>query len=255
MAIFNGTPGINLHDHYDEVRGYIREQLVQENLSIYLGGVEGRAVVDVGGGEGRDAAWLASMGFEVTLVEPAADMIEQARDRFEEQGVNVNIVQADSSTAVDAIGGRKFDIVLSHAVLMYLPEPQEHLNDLENLLAPGGIISLLTKGYHGAHSRFLREERPEEVERLEADGSFITNGGLNAWAYRPDQIKTMLSQSGFDVIDWLGIRVAHDDDRRPADEVIAAGLMDKILDKERRLGRSGGTKIFGQMLQFIATRP
>ena len=36
-------------------------------------------VLDIGAGSGRDAAWLASLGFDVVAVEPSAAMVQEAR--------------------------------------------------------------------------------------------------------------------------------------------------------------------------------
>ena len=36
-------------------------------------------VLDIGAGSGRDAAWLASLGYEVVAVEPSAAMVREAQ--------------------------------------------------------------------------------------------------------------------------------------------------------------------------------
>ncbi len=36
-------------------------------------------VLDIGAGSGRDAAWLASLGFDVVAVEPSAAMVKEAQ--------------------------------------------------------------------------------------------------------------------------------------------------------------------------------
>src|SRR6185312_15517920 len=74
--------------YYD--RGRERERLstsarleflrTQELLVRFLPAAPAR-VLDVGGGPGEYAAWLAGRGYGVTLVDPIALHVEQARDR------------------------------------------------------------------------------------------------------------------------------------------------------------------------------
>jgi S-adenosylmethionine-dependent methyltransferase len=81
--------------YYETVRGHVREKVTRINLLEHLEG-DSLRVLDVGGGLGRDAVWLAQMGHDVTLVEPAGRMVAMARQRVADAGADVS---AGSSTA------------------------------------------------------------------------------------------------------------------------------------------------------------
>lgn len=67
------------------------------------------SALDVACGEGRNAVWLASNGWEVTGVDFSAVALERARHMAREAGVEVSWVQADIT---EWMPGRTFDLVL-----------------------------------------------------------------------------------------------------------------------------------------------
>ena len=98
-------------------------------------------VLDVGSGTGRDAAWLASRGYDVFAVEPSKAMREIARRRHPSASVcwlNDSLPGLDSTYRK----GVSFDMILANAVWMHLPPGQRPraFRKLVNLLKPGGII-------------------------------------------------------------------------------------------------------------------
>jgi SAM-dependent methyltransferase len=71
---------------FDATREYLREHLPPEGH-----------VLDAGGGAGRYAAWLASEGYEVTLVDLSAEQCRVARENLTERGLDdrVRVVEGD----------------------------------------------------------------------------------------------------------------------------------------------------------------
>lgn len=97
----------------------------------------GRAL-DLASGEGRNAVWLARMGWRVTAVDFSAVACEKARRLAREHGVEVRVLQADLTD--HAPGPASADLV---AVLyLHLPAAQRSavLARAAQALAPGGVI-------------------------------------------------------------------------------------------------------------------
>ena len=67
---------------YGGPRGALRLTLLDELLPKMLE-LDGQPLLDVGGGLGQLSAWFARRGHAVTLLEPAGDMLEQARQTLE----------------------------------------------------------------------------------------------------------------------------------------------------------------------------
>lgn len=99
------------------------------------------AVLDVGAGSGRDAAWFAARGYEVVAVEPSETMRAEARRRHPTSRVSWI---RDSLPSLDRTvrRGLSYDIILLNAVWMHVhpDERQRAFRKLISLLKPGGLI-------------------------------------------------------------------------------------------------------------------
>jgi len=92
-------------------------------------------VLEVGTGSGYGTACLAALGRKVVSLELDADLIDQARERLQQQGVrNVELRQADALAGPVEV--RPFDVI---AVTGSLPS-EEALENLEAQLADGGRL-------------------------------------------------------------------------------------------------------------------
>lgn len=100
----------------------------------------GRAL-DLGGGEGRNAVWLASRGWDVTIVDFSRAGLERARQMARRQGVALTAVQADVGAYEPPAGA--FDLV----VVLYLQVPAPSLevavSRAARALSPGGTFLLI----------------------------------------------------------------------------------------------------------------
>jgi SAM-dependent methyltransferase len=97
----------------------------------------GRAL-DLAAGEGRNAIWLATRGWQVTAVDFAAVAIDKGRRLAGAAGVDVHWVVADLLAYQPAVAG--FDVVL----IAYLHLPPDAtttvLRRATHALAPGGTL-------------------------------------------------------------------------------------------------------------------
>jgi S-adenosylmethionine-dependent methyltransferase len=87
------------------------------------------------------ALWLAQQGHSVTLAEPAAPMLDGARERFAAAGQTATFIQAPWQELAQQVEP-PYDLVLCHAVLEWLAEPAAILPVLRQLTAPDGQLSL-----------------------------------------------------------------------------------------------------------------
>lgn len=103
------------------------------------------SVLDVGGGTGADAAFLAARGHRVRCAEPALGMLELARRRLDEAGPGgqVTLLQAGAESLPGLLVGETFDAICCHALLEYLADPLPAVRGLAGLLAGGGLLSVL----------------------------------------------------------------------------------------------------------------
>ena len=90
-------------------------------------------VVDIGGGPGRYAIWLAQRGYDVTLIDLSAYLVEQARRRSADAGVSVNCIAADA-TNLSMLANDSFDAALSLGPFYHLLDSVERDQAADEML-------------------------------------------------------------------------------------------------------------------------
>ncbi|MGR3397719.1 MAG: methyltransferase domain-containing protein [Paracoccus sp. (in: a-proteobacteria)] len=125
------------------------------------------AILDVGAGSGRDAAWLAALGHSVLAVEPSATMREEAQRRHPDARITW---VADSPPGLEAVFrlNASFDVILLSAVWMHVApaERARAFRKLVTLLKPGGILALSLRLGPPVAGRDMHPVDLPEVEAL-----------------------------------------------------------------------------------------
>ena len=125
------------------------------------------AVLDVGAGSGRDAAWLASLGYDVLAVEPDRVMREEMRRWHPEIRFEL-IADRLPELAKTFQSGLSFDFILVNAVWMFVaPTVRERaFRKLVTLLKPRGVIALTLRDGPLEADRGMHPVSVQEIEQL-----------------------------------------------------------------------------------------
>lgn len=129
-----------------------------------------RLALDVGAGSGRDAAWLAGLGFEVVAAEPAAGMREAGKRLHCDAGVRWVDDRLPALDATHALG-LSFDVVLLSAVWQHVApgDRQRAFRKLATLLKPGGLMVVTLRFGPAPADRPMHEVSLGEIEGLARD--------------------------------------------------------------------------------------
>ena len=100
----------------------------------------GMKVLDVACGTGNLALPAARAGAEVTGVDIAPNLVEQARENAKREGLNIQFDEGDveALTYADA----SFDAVVTMFGAMFAPRPDLVAAELKRVCRPGGVIAM-----------------------------------------------------------------------------------------------------------------
>ena len=160
-------------------------------------------VLDIGGGPGRYAIWLAQRGHRVVLADFSPELLSLARAKVDRAGVGAmveEIVEADACDLSRWAEG-SFDAALSLGPFYHLPDPDDRhraATELARVLRPGGTAFVALMPRYGFLRRTLAipDERrhlaqPDFVARLLDDGVFandIPGRFTDGYGVRPEEV-------------------------------------------------------------------
>ncbi len=227
---------------------------MRELIGRFLPAAPG-VVLDVGGGPGRYACWLAELGFEVHLIDPVAKHVEQAREASGAQPEH----PLAGATVGDArsldFGDGSADAVLLMGPLYHLTDRNDRLaalREAHRVLRPGGVVIAKAINRFASLMDGLTEsyiDDPNFVSILRRDLEDGQHRGLpddfgyftTAFFHRPEELEAEVLEAGFERIGTYAVqgpgRVARDLDGRLADPVKRELLLDLIrsVEEERSL--------------------
>lgn len=228
---------------YNAPRGELRLALLDSLLPDMLE-LSGQPTLDVGGGLGQQAAWLARRGHLVTLAEPSGDMLDHARQALAETSFaeRVRCVQAPLQALVTAAPG-PWPLVVCHAVLEWMGDPCAALTALGRLVAPGGQLSLMV--FNRDALRFANvikgNRQKARDDRLEGWGRGKRLTPVSPLTHA--QIERFAQAAGLEIEATAGIRIFQDYLREPvadADDQATLFALERQYcrtDPHWRLGR------------------
>jgi SAM-dependent methyltransferase len=125
------------------------------------GVASGQRVLDVGCGTGNAALAAARRGALVTGVDPASGLLELARSRAREAGLDVEFLEGDAGDLRIAHG--PFDVALSVFGVIFASDAGRAARGMIEAVRPGGVVVVTTwlpLGPIAAAGRILREALP-----------------------------------------------------------------------------------------------
>jgi len=100
----------------------------------------GMRVLDVACGTGNLAIPAAKLGADVTGIDIAPNLIEQAKNRSEAEGLNAGFEVGDAEALPYEDGS--FDVVMTMFGAMFAPRPDVTAAELKRVCRPGGLIAM-----------------------------------------------------------------------------------------------------------------
>ena len=193
-----------------DVRGQIEFIRTQEIITRYL--PEPPAVVlDIGGGSGPYACWLAKAGYEVHLVDPVDLHIEQAKEMSGQQPEHpIASISLGDARAL-RFSSASADAVLLLGPLYHLIDKSERLlalSEASRVLRKGGVmvaagISRFASMLHSFFDRRFRDPVHRDIVHSDLETGYHRNPTENlefftdAYLHRPEELSSEVVEAGF----------------------------------------------------------
>jgi S-adenosylmethionine-dependent methyltransferase len=194
---------------YASVKGYVRTYVMHHQLLEHLPPPPG-PVLDVGGGAGHQSFPLAHAGYDVTLLDSSAAMLDKARQRADrlpaEVRRRVRLLEGDGENADEAVGNQRFAAVLCHGVLgYYLEQPLSLLDQLCRCASPGGVVSIMTGNARAGAVRPALERRWDDALASFDARTEVGVLGVQGRADTVEELSELLRSRGVEPVRWYGV--------------------------------------------------
>jgi len=258
--VMSGAPAdrniLSYYENYDEQgrlgrgSGALEFARMRDLIGRFLAPPPG-VVLDVGGGPGRYACWLAARGYQVHLIDAVPKLVEQALVSSAAQPGCPLASAAVGDARSLAQGPDGVDAVLLMGPLYHLPDREQRLVALREayrVLKPGGIlvakaINRLASLLDGICRGFIDDPEFVAIIRRDlADGHHrgvpgTTRYFTTAFFHRPDQLAAEIRESEFRQRGLFTVQgpaqFSPDLDARMADPARRAQLLDLIRQVEQ----------------------
>lgn len=209
--------------HYESIReedrissglGQLELLRVQEVLKRHLPSPPAR-VLDVGGGTGIHASWLAERGDSVHVIDLTPRHVEKIRSELGSLGVTAEEGDARTLNVAD----NSFDVVLAFGPMYHLTtveDRQQALREAVRAVRPGGLIAVAAISrfaslFDGLARGFLFDANFRKiVERDLAEGQHRNPDNRPHWfttayLHEPEQLRGELERADLDVVELVGL--------------------------------------------------
>lgn len=175
-------------------------------------------ILDIGGGPGRYAIWLAQRSHRVVLADISPELLSIARTKIDQAGVSEKIeavIEADARDLSQWDDG-SFDAVLSLGPFYHLPDPcdrERAAAELNRVLRSEGLAFVALMPCYAFLRRTLAipDERrhlaqPDFVARILEDGVFVNDilgRFTNGYGVNPNEVAPFFEQHGFTTLTLL----------------------------------------------------
>jgi S-adenosylmethionine-dependent methyltransferase len=196
---------------YGELKGDIRLAVIWRDLLAAVPRLEQSKpvrILDVGGGLGQFAVRLARLGHHVFYNDLSGNMLAAAEAHAIEEGVEEKIkwYQGPYQELPDNLLGQ-FDLILCHAMIEWLAQPDQLILHLKSMLAAEGLLSLT---FYNKHSLTYRNLIRGNFKVVQAEFKAYPGSLTPGTPLHPETVLNWAQEANLEILNSTGIRVFHD---------------------------------------------
>ncbi len=207
-----------------------RSDFKWDRLVPHLPPLQGRRILDVGGGNGYHAWRMAAQGAELTLcIDPSPRYFAQFHAVRKLLGPEAPKGLHHLPVGIEAVpdGIEAFDCVFSMGVLYHRRDPIDHLFKLKDCLRPGGTLVLETLIIEGDENQCLIP--PDRYAAMNNVWFLPSVAMLQGW----------LARCGYEAIEAVSVTATSLDEQRSTEWMTFQSLADFLHPDDASLTREG----------------
>jgi S-adenosylmethionine-dependent methyltransferase len=259
------------HDHCERFRtgaakyaaylespdGRLRADLAFANLQEFLPQPKGSLrALDIGCGTGAMAVRLVQLGFQVTLLDSSAPMLDFAQRAARDAKVTemITLQHGDATQLANLFQARSFDLILCHDIIEYVGDPCAVLRHAALLLRDGSsIISILVRNQAGEvlKAAIKHGDLAAADHALTAEWAHESLYGGEVRLFSAEGLRAMLLEASLAVTSERGVRVVSD---YLPPSVSRSDEYERMFALERKLGRRPEFSAIARYTQVFAHR-
>ena len=143
--------------------------------AVEKGDIFGPTILDIGCGNGDNAIYFASCGFEVTGVDVSPKAIEIAKQKASKAGVDVTFIALDALEIRTL--NKKFDTVIDSALLHNIPsnDREHYVRALSDVCVSKGQFLMLCFSDQAGEYEVYPNRYPKPMSQAEIRATFAEN--------------------------------------------------------------------------------
>ncbi len=196
---------------YGSEKGDIRQVILWQDLSDILTHLSAKSldILDAGGGLAQMSQKLASQGHHIRLCDVSQEMLKLAKTEIE----NNNLVEQFQFIHAPVQQLSQYalppsDLVLFHAVMEWLADPESALKSLLQQVKPGGIASVMFYNHHGlVYKNVVCGNIPHVLKGMPHRKRFKLQPQRGLL---PEDVYQWIESQGFEILGKSGIRCFSD---------------------------------------------
>lgn len=193
---------------YATTKGQIRQQVLLRDLGQLAVLQQPCHILDVGAGQGQIALQLAAQGHSVLLTDISSEMLAIAKQTAAKLNLTTVDFQHISLSELAKQSQQGYKLILCHAMLEWLANPEAAIAQLKQLLTPGGILSLM---FYNKDAKRLSNIVYGNFDYVAADMQVKKKVRLSPQSpLQPSDVIAWCQAAGFSLITKTGVRCFHD---------------------------------------------
>lgn len=243
---------------YNSRKGEIRLQILKHEFNQHilpsLQQKQSPNIVDIGAGFAQLSIWLAKQDYKLSVCEPSEKMLHVAREHIQSAGVEARIALFPLTLQQFFHASHKqdqqYDLIIFHAVLEWLAEPEQALRLVAKQLKPGGTLSIIFYNRHAIALRSLLGGDFKRVMTDQLDG--VGQKGLTPISpLIPQDVVNWVESSQLNIKHWSGLRTFYDY-MKP--EAAKQASIDDVIAMEEHLAASEPWRSIARYQHIICTK-